>query len=182
MAKTGTLAYFDKTSPTKIVADASPVGLGAVLLQKQDGQWTPVYNASRSLTECEQKYSQTEKEALALVWSCERLHAYVYGIRFDLETDHKPLEVIYGRQSKPCARIERWVLRLQPYDFHVVYIPGKKNIADPLSRLLNRSTKPDNYDHGVEEYVRFVAVQSTPSAMPYCLLERLKKPQPPMKS
>ncbi|KAK3746022.1 hypothetical protein QZH41_003245 [Actinostola sp. cb2023] len=153
MAKTGTLAYFDKTSPTKIVADASPVGLGAVLLQKQDGQWTPVYYASRSLTECEQKYSQTEKEALALVWSCERPHAYVYGIRFDLETDHKPLEIIYGRRSKPYARIERWVLRLQPYDFHVVYIPGKKNIADPLSRLLNRSTKPDNYDHDAEEYV-----------------------------
>ena len=165
MAKAGTLAYFDKMAPTKIIADASPVGLGAVLLQEQDGQWTPVYYASRSLTQCEQKYSQTEKEALALVWSCERLHPYIYGIRFDLETDHKPLEVIYGRRSKPCARIERWVLRLQPYDFHVVYVPGKTNIADPLSRLLNQNPKPGRHDHGAEEYVRFIAVKATPNAL-----------------
>ena len=130
MAKTGTLAYFDKMAPTKIVADTSPVGLGAVLLQEQDGQWTHVYYANRSLTQCEEKYSQTDKEALALVWSYERLHPYIYGIRFDLEKDHKPHEVIYGRRSKPCTRIERWVLRLQPYDFHVVYVPGKTNCRD----------------------------------------------------
>ena len=117
MAEAGTLAYFDKSASTKVIADASPVGLGAVLMQNQNGEWVPICYASRSLTECERKYSQTEKEALSLVWACERYHAYIYGMRFDLVTDHKPLEVIYGPRSKPCARIERWVIRLQPYDF-----------------------------------------------------------------
>ena len=55
-----------------------------------------------------------------------------------METDHKTLETIYGPRSRPCARIERWVLTLQLYDFSVMYRPGRANIADPLSRLLHR--------------------------------------------
>ena len=68
-----------------------------------------------------------------MVWACERFHVYVYGMKFVVETEHKPLEVIYGPRSRPCARIERWVLRLQSYDFSVVHRPGRENIADPLS-------------------------------------------------
>ena len=90
MAEACTLADFDKNAPTKIIMDASPVGLGAVLVQEQDSAWTPVCYASRSLTGCEQRYSQTEKEALGAVWACERFHVYVYGVKFVVETDHKP--------------------------------------------------------------------------------------------
>ena len=57
MAEACTLAYFDKSAPTKVITDASPVGLGAVLVQEQGSVWTPVCYASRSLTECEQRYS-----------------------------------------------------------------------------------------------------------------------------
>ena len=85
MAEASTLAYFDKTAETKIITDASPVGLGAVLVQKKENDWVPVCYASRALTKCEQKYSQTEKEALGVVWACERFHAYVYGQRFILD-------------------------------------------------------------------------------------------------
>ena len=85
-----TLGYFDKDAPTQVVADASPVGLGAVLTQVQkDGPRV-------SLTETERRYSQTEKEALALIWACEKFHPYIYGTLFELVTDQKPLEVIYG--------------------------------------------------------------------------------------
>ena len=70
-----------------------------------------------------------------LVWARERFTIYVCGQHFELETDHKPLERIYSATSKPCAQIERWVLRLQSYDFKVVYCPGKTNIADVLSRV-----------------------------------------------
>ena len=107
--------FYDKNAKTKVITDASPVGLGAVLVQEQNGNWRPVYYASRSLTAVERRYSEIEREALALVWACERFHVYLHGKHFELETDHKPLEVIYSSKSQPSARIERWVLRLQPY-------------------------------------------------------------------
>ena len=118
---------------------------------------------SRSLTPCEQHYSQTEKEALSLVWACEKFHVYLYGRRFELVTDHKPLEVIYGPRSRPSARIERWVLRMQPYDFQVVHVQGQKNIADPLSRLVKQSIKGTTTED--YKYVRFVATNATPRAL-----------------
>ncbi|PFX13011.1 Uncharacterized protein K02A2.6 [Stylophora pistillata] len=95
MADAGILANFDKGAATKVIADSSPVGLGAVLVQNQNEAWVTICYASRSLTECERKYSQTEEEALAFFWECERYHAYIYGMKFDLVTDHRPLEVIY---------------------------------------------------------------------------------------
>ena len=135
MTSAKALAYFRNDSKTRIVADAGPGGIGAVLLQLHGDQWRAVSYASRNLSEVERRYAQTEKEALALVWACERFHIYVYGREFELETDHKPLECIFGKTSKPSARIERWVLRLQCFNFKVVYRPGKTNIADALSRL-----------------------------------------------
>ena len=116
--------------------------------------------ASRNLTDIERRYLQTEKEALALVWACERFNLYVYGRDFELETDHKPLECIYKSTSKPSARIERWVLRLQSYNFQVVYRPGKTNIAEALSRL----NSLDQKDRSGEETdaVKMIAEESTP--------------------
>ena len=99
-----TLSYFDKNAPTKVIADASPVGLGAVQVQEQ-GRF--IIYASRSLSDTESRYFQTEKEALAIVWACERFHAYLCGAEFELMTDHKPLECIFSLESKTCTRIER---------------------------------------------------------------------------
>ena len=97
LSNSETLGYFDKDAPTQVVANASPVGLGAVLTQmSKDGPRIISY-ASRGLTNTETSYSQTEKEALALVWACEKFHPYIYGIPFELVTEHKPLEVIYAR-------------------------------------------------------------------------------------
>ena len=96
-----------------------------------------------------------------VVWAHERFQVYVYG----METDHKPLELIYGPQSRPCARIERWVPRLLPYDFSMVHRLGKGNIADPLSRLFRREVKLNNHQQYAEELFRFVAVNVTPTAL-----------------
>jgi len=82
LAKAETLAYFDKSARTEVIADAGPVGLGAVLVQWQNGERRVVYYASRVLSYVERRYSQTEKEALALVWACERFHVYLGGIEF----------------------------------------------------------------------------------------------------
>jgi len=73
MAGASMLAYFDQGAPTEVIADASSVGLGTVLVQKVDGERRAVCYGSRSLSDTERRYSQTEKEALALVWSCENL-------------------------------------------------------------------------------------------------------------
>ena len=57
--------------------------------------------ASKSLSDVGKRYSQTKKEALAIVWACERFHVYLYGIEFEVYTDHKPLETIYSSRSWP---------------------------------------------------------------------------------
>ena len=90
--------------------DASPVGLAAILTQKKtiDESHTIIAYASRSLTDVERRYSQTEKEGLAIVWECEHFYLYLSGHRFHLIADHKPLELIFHNpKSKPPARIER---------------------------------------------------------------------------
>ena len=107
--------------------------------------------------------AKPEREALALVWACERFHLYVYGLpKFDLVTDHEALKVIYSRKSKPSARIERWVLRLQPYNYQVCYVSSRKNIADALSRLTKIVASNQSQDD--EEYVRMVALHTAPVA------------------
>ncbi|XP_038121457.1 uncharacterized protein K02A2.6-like [Culex quinquefasciatus] len=155
IGRPSSLSHFDAKLSTRVIADASPVGLGAVLIQFLEGVPKVVSYASKSLTETERRYAQTEKEALALVWSVERFKIYLLGIRFELETDHKPLEAIFSPDSSPCLRIERWVLRLQAFSYKVVYRKGKSNIADPLSRL-SVPTETDPFDSDSEIYVRNV--------------------------
>ena len=172
MAEATTLAYFDRNAPTQVIADASPVGVGAVIVQHQNGVRRPICYASRTLTSVERRYSQTEKEALALVWACERFHQYLYGLEFELVTDHKPLEVIYSARSKPSARIERWVLRLQPYRFRIVHIAGPNNIADALSRLPVDSPDDTFTTTLTEESVRLVTRMAAPVALNIRDIER----------
>lgn len=160
-----TLGYYSVTDRTQLIVDASPVGLGGVLVQFQPNEPRVIAYASRSLTDIEQRYCQTEKEALALVWGVERFHYYLYGREFELVTDHKPLEVIFGTKSKPCARIERWVLRLQSYRYKVVYKSGKSNIADPLSRLVVDAPVEAECTKEAEEYVNFVTMYAEPKAI-----------------
>ena len=75
------LAHFGKEAPTKVIADASPVGLGAVLVQEQSHGPVVVRYASRILSDVERCYSQAEKEALGLVWACENFtRAYMVNV------------------------------------------------------------------------------------------------------
>lgn len=92
---------------------------------------------------------------------CERFHLYLYGLtEFELVTDHEAFKVIYSTSSKPSARTERWVLRLQPYNYRVCYVPSRKNIADALSRLTKIEDSFRSQDD--DEYVRMVASHATP--------------------
>ena len=108
LLKSPVMSYFDINKETMIHVDASPVGLSAILSQRNKGSTEShiIVYASKSLTATEKRYSQTVKEALAIVWGIEHFHLYVYGAPFILFTDHKPLELIYSNpMSKPPARL-----------------------------------------------------------------------------
>lgn len=170
-----TLGFYNVNDRTQVVADASPVGLGGVLIQFNENGPRIISYASRSLSEVEKKYAQTEKEALALVWATERFHFYLYGREFELITDHKALETIFSPKSTPCARIERWALRLQAYKFKVIYKPGKSNIADPLSRLAvdteTSSHSHNEYSECGEKYVNWILSHAEPKAISLAEIE-----------
>ena len=160
LCESATLAYFDIQKQSDVIVDASPVGVAALL--SQEGK--PVCYASRALSPVEQRYSQTEREALSIVWACEHFDIYLRGTSFRVITDHKPLTSIWSKPSPP-ARIARWAMRLQPYKMHVVYRPGKDNPADYLSRHPHTSEASNRAQKIAEEYVAFVASSNTPCAV-----------------
>lgn len=93
----------------------------------------PIAFASHTLNKHEINYSTTEKEALAIIWAVEKFRPYLYGNKFTLVTDHKPL--IFIKNSNKNKKIIRWRLDLENYDYDVVYKTGKTNVvADALSR------------------------------------------------
>ena len=108
----------------------------------QDGQ--PVCYASKALTDVEQRYSNIEREALAVVWGLERFHYFIYGKKCTVHTDHKPLEAIFKKKLSSCpARLQRFVLRALKYDVTVTYVKGAQvPIADALSRLSPQQVSP----------------------------------------
>ena len=162
------MAYFNPKARTEIVVDASPFGLGAILTQQIGAENHIIAYASRALTDVESRYSQIEREALAVVWACEHFHLYLLGQKFTVISDHKPLEGIYNRPSSQTnARIERWNIRLQSYDFILKYRPGESNPADFLSRhpVASAGTKTSHETKVAEEYVSFLVDHATPKAM-----------------
>ena len=164
------ISHFDTSKETFILVDASPVGLSAILAQKdpQQNAHNIIAYASRALSPVEKRYSQTEKEALAIVWGIEHFHLYVFGAPFTLLTDHKPLQLIYNNpQSRPPARIEKWFLRLQQYDFQVIYKKGSDNPADFLSRHPQPKVPKPSI---AEEYMNFVTVHAAEAAIPLTVI------------
>ena len=127
------LAYFDKTKKHTIQCDASKKGLGAVLLQESK----PVMYVSRVLTETEQRYSNIERELLAIVFTHERLNHYTFGRTITVQSDHQPLQSIQKKSIVSASpRLQKLLLRLAHYDINIEFLWGKENvIADALSRV-----------------------------------------------
>ena len=127
------------------------------------GKDSVVAYASRALSSLEKKYSQVEREALAVVYGCERFHLYIFGKPFKIVTDARAIAFIYNNpNSRAPARIEKWGLRLLPYEFEILHKPGKEKIADFLSR--SPVDSPEN-DRGAEEYLNFIAYHAIPEAL-----------------
>ena len=152
------LKIFNANLPTKISCDASLKGLGAVLEQQHDNIWYPVAYASRSLTSAEQNYCQLEKETLSIVFACHKFHEYVYGLKFNVYNDHLPLKSIFKKSLiKAPPRIQRFLLRLQKYDFEMHYIKGKLlTVADTLSRASLKDTTPEIDEHELKYFVHSI--------------------------
>ena len=133
------MAYFRKDWSTELEVDAGPDGLGAVIVQynpKEREERHIICFASRLLSEAERRYSQCEKEALAIVWACERFWLYVLGKSFTVVTDNRAAQMIFANtetRNRP-PRIERMALRMSAFDCTFVHRPGKMNLADYYSR------------------------------------------------
>ena len=94
--------------------------------------------ASRTLTGSERNYQNLERECLAIIWGMEKFHYFLYGKEFTLETDQKPLVLIYKKHMVEISpRIWMLVVRSFPYHpFHVRYRKGMEiALADALSRV-----------------------------------------------
>ena len=160
-----TLSYYNPQAYTEIVTDASPVGLGAVIAQQQsDGTIRPISYASRSLTPVEQRYSQIEREALGILFAIERFRIYLYGLHFTVKTDHKPLVSMFSTTKSRTLppRIERWIMRLMPYNFQVTFQPGAVNSADFLSRSRPLPVTNGKSHRLAEDYVRMTVSTQLP--------------------
>ena len=163
------LALYDPNLPTVVSADASSFGLGGVLLQKQrDSKILPVCYISRAMTPTEQRYAQIEKEALALTWACERFSDYLLGLKFHLETDHKPLVPLLSTKNleELPIRVQRFCLRLMHFKFSISHVPGKNlTIGDALSRapVTQPSDEEKAHHNDIEAFVHWI-IQGIPAS------------------
>ena len=118
----GALPHFDVNAETTLQIDVSKKGLGACIIQKGK----VVCYASKTLTKTEQNYQNLEREALGTIWGMEKLHYFLYGKEFTLETDQKPLVSIYKKHMIDISpRVQKLIVRSFPYlPFKVVYKKG----------------------------------------------------------
>lgn len=134
LIKPPVLQYPDFSDDNQFIlrTDASGQGLGAVLLNSND---KPVAYASRALNKAEKNYCVIEKELLGVVWAVKHFRPYLFGRKFHIYTDHRPLVYLFG-MNNPSSRLTKFRLVLEEYDFTINYIRGSENVtADALSRI-----------------------------------------------
>ena len=169
ICKAPVLMHFDVRKPIVLSCDASPYGLGVVLAHSVGGFEHPVAFASRVLSSAEKNYSQIEREALSIVYGVQKFYQYLYGQRFVITTDHKPLLGIMGESrgvpQMVSPRLRKWSLILSTYNYSLEYRPGKDNAhADGLSRL-----PLPGVPHNTPQPVEFVNLLTTLDEMPLTL-------------
>lgn len=132
------LQHPDFTKPFNLTTDASNFAIGAVLSQGPIGSDLPIAYASRTLNPAECNYSTIEKELLAIVWATKYFRPYLFGNKFKIISDHKPLQWLFAIKE-PNSKLVRWRLKLAEYDYEIIYKKGKHNTnADALSRIPNQ--------------------------------------------
>lgn len=151
------LAYPNYEKLFVLTTDASNTALGAVLSQKDH----PICFASRTLNEHELNYSATEKELLAIVWSTRYFRPYLYGRKFLINSDHKPLQWLHNLKE-PNQKLQRWKIKLNEFDFDIKHIPGRENhVADALSRIRNENCNYNDIDSETDDANEISSVAAT---------------------
>jgi len=170
------LQYPDFGKEFILTTDASKIALGAVLSQGKVGQDKPIAYASRTLNSAEQHYSTTELELLSILWATDHFRPYLYGRRFRIITDHRPLKWLLSVKT-PGSRLMRWRLKLEEYDYEIEYKAGRLNSnADALSRvqvnITNAESKQETSESTPERERESDAVQEDNKAAPIVKLHR----------
>lgn len=138
-----------------LTTDASNVAIGAVLSQENH----PLCYASRTLNEHETRYSTIEKELLAIIWATKYFRPYLYGRKFLIRTDHKPLQWL-ANLKEPNSKMLRWKIQLEEYNFDIEYLQGKENsVADALSRVQININETE--DIAVDEQIDKMSTDAT---------------------
>lgn len=147
LTSTSVLQYPDFTKPFNLTTDASNYAIGAVLSQGPIGKDRPIAFASRTLNKCEEKYATIEKELLAIYWATKYFRPYLFGKKFTLFTDHKPLTGVMNLKD-PSTKIAKWMIALMDYSYDIQYKAGKQNVvADGLSRIPYEINAHDDTDN-----------------------------------
>ncbi|KAK9717196.1 RNase H-like domain found in reverse transcriptase [Popillia japonica] len=129
---------FSEDNEFHLRTDASGFAIGDVLANSND---KPIAFASKSLNKAERNYCTLEKELLAIVWAVKYFRPYLFGKKFKIFTDHKPLIYLFS-MTNPSSRLTKFRLLLEEYDFEINYVKGKDNVvADALSRITSDELK-----------------------------------------
>ncbi|GJS77304.1 reverse transcriptase domain-containing protein [Tanacetum coccineum] len=112
--------------PFELMCDASDYAIGAVLGQRIEKHFRPIHYASKTMTEAESNYTTTEKEMLAVVYAFEKFWSYLIMNKSIVYTDHSALKYLFAKKDAK-ARLLRWVLLLQEFDFKVIDMKGAEN-------------------------------------------------------
>nr|GEY43671.1 reverse transcriptase domain-containing protein [Tanacetum cinerariifolium] len=123
--------------PFELMCDASNFAIGAVLGKRTEKHFKPIHYASKTMTQAESNYTTTEKEMLAVVYAFEKFRSYLIMNKSIVYMDHSALKYLFSKKDVK-ARLLRWILLLQEFNFKVIDTKGAKNyVADYLSRLEN---------------------------------------------
>ncbi|CAG4993531.1 unnamed protein product [Colias eurytheme] len=162
------LQYPDFSKDFILTTDASNYALGAILSQGDIGKDLPIAYASRTLNKAEGNYSTTEKELLGILFGVKTFRPYLYGRKFKIVTDHRPLVWLFNCKDS-SSKLVRWRLKLEEYDYEIIYKPGRVNSnADALSRPPINAINDINDTDGTRlitnlSYESFIRNRSSPT-------------------
>ena len=138
------LTGIDYNYPIICQVDASKIGIGCCLKQEIDGKERIIECRSALFNESQRKWITYEQECFAIVWALRKFHDLIGGQKIIVETDNQAVTWMKRNPSKK-AKVERWSIELEEYDYELRHIKGKNNImADMLSRAPPEQQETDH--------------------------------------